>query len=182
MGCYGILVAGVVPLTRNAEVVLVALVAFLAPISALEGCVSHETVAVPTAPVPPPPPQAHPAYLRALSDLRSARSNLEQRDGDQAVKWDENLAIEAVDRAIAQIKRAVIDDGESLADHRPVDVREAHGGRLHKALDALRAARDDVTQEEDNASASGVRNFAMDSIGEAISMTEAGIVAAARGF
>jgi hypothetical protein len=39
-----------------------------------------------------------------------------------------------------------------------------------------------VAQEEDNAYASGVRKFAMDIIVEAISMTEAGIVAAARGL
>lgn len=124
---------------------------------------------------PPPPPAAHPAYLHALTDLRNARWNLARRGGDPSMRWDEHFAIEAVDRAIAEIKRAAIDDGKSLEDHPPLDAHEPWAGRLHKAVAALHAARNDVNQEEDNAYASGLKARAIHHIDEAIRLTEAGM-------
>src|SRR5437764_677101 len=64
----------------------------------------------PPSPPPPPPVQAakHPAYLHALSDLREARFNLARKGGDAEMKWDEREAIEAIDKAISEIKRAAI--------------------------------------------------------------------------
>jgi hypothetical protein len=97
------------------------------------------------------------------------------------MRWDEHTAIEAIDRAIAEIKRAAIDDGKPLEDHPPVDAREPFAGRLHKALAALRAARADGDRVEDNAFASGLKARAVHHIDEAISLTERGIVAAERG-
>lgn len=123
----------------------------------------------------PPPPQGHPSYLHALTDLRNARAHLERRGGDLQVKWDERNAIELVDRAIHDIKQAAIDDGKNLQDHPPVDVREPRSGRLHKALVALRAARDDVSKEEDNGFANGLRARGLRYIDEAIRVTEQGI-------
>jgi hypothetical protein len=71
----------------------------------------------PPPPPPPPPPAApvHPAYLHALSDLREARFNVARRGGDPVMKWDEAVAIGAIDRAIKEIKEASIDDGKSAA-------------------------------------------------------------------
>jgi hypothetical protein len=136
----------------------------------------------PPAAAPPPPvvaapapPQAHPSYLHALTDLRNARAHLERRGGDLQVKWDERTAIELVDRAIRDIKLAAIDDGKNLQDHPPVDVREPRAGRLHRALAALRAARDDVSKEEDNGFANGLRARGLHYIDDAIRMTEQGI-------
>ena len=123
----------------------------------------------------PPAPAAHPSYLHALTDLRSARAHLERRGGDAQVKWDEHNAIELIDRAIHDIKQAAIDDGKNLDDHPPVDVKEPRAGRLHKALAALRAARDDVAKEEDNAFANGLRARGLHNIDEAIRVTEQGI-------
>ncbi len=171
--------------------------------AALSACTVHAT-AEPAAPPPPPPaepvaapappppappapapappaPATHPAYLHALSDLRNARFNLWRRGGDARMRWDEHTAIEAIDRAIAEIKRAAIDDGKPLEDHPPVDAREPFAGRLHKALAALRAARADGDRVEDNAFASGLKARAVHHIDEAISLTERGIVAAERG-
>jgi hypothetical protein len=127
---------------------------------------------------PPPPPAVHPAYLHALSDLRQARFNLARRGGDRAMKWDEAIAIGAIDRAIADIKAAAIDDGKNLDDHPPVDAREPRAGRLHRALSALRQSLADVTQEEDNAYAQGLKAKAVRNINEAIRLTEQGIFAA----
>jgi hypothetical protein len=124
-------------------------------------------------------PGVHPHYLEALSDLRNARANLEKKGGDRAMKWDEREAVAAIDRAIKSIKEAAIDDGRNLADHPPIDAKEPRGGRLHKALDALRAARADIDREEDNAFARGLRGRASHDIDEAIRFTEAGVQAAA---
>jgi hypothetical protein len=135
----------------------------------------------PAKPLPPPPaPAAHPAYIRALSDLRDARANLERKGGDRQMKWDEKDAIAEIDRAIDAIKQAALDDGKNLNEHPPVDTREPRAGRLHKALAALRAARNDVAQEEDNAFANGLRAHALHDIDEAIRFTEMGIQAAER--
>jgi hypothetical protein len=132
----------------------------------------------PAAPAPPAPPAAHPAYLRSLTDLRNARANLERKGGDRAMKWDEHDAIVEIDRAIADIKEAAIDDGKNLADHPPLDVKLARAGRLHQALADLRHAREDIAKEEDNAYARGLRNRAIHDIDEAIRFTELGIRAA----
>src|SRR5580658_3487738 len=139
----------------------------------------------PAPPSPPAPPlspvaQAHPSYLHALSDLRNARWNLERRGGDPQMKWDEHHALEAVDRAINDIKHAAIDDGKNLQDHPPVDAQEPRAGRLHKALTALQAARADVTQEEDNAFANGLRARGIKNVDEAIHFVEEGIAEADR--
>jgi len=145
------------------------------------GCTVHEYHGPPpSGPAPATGGGAHPAYLHALSDLRNARANIDRKGGDRNMKWDEAVAIGAIDRAIADIKAAAIDDGKNLEDHPPVDAHEPRLGRLHKGLDALRAARHDVEQEEDNAYASGLRNRAIHDIDEAIRFVEAGIQAAAQ--
>jgi hypothetical protein len=123
-------------------------------------------------------PGAHPGYLHALVDLRNARAHLEKRTGDKQLKWDEHDAIGAIDRALGDIKQAALDDGKNLEDHPAVDAKEARGGRLRKALDALHAAHGDVDKEEDNAFARGLRGRASHDIEEAIKFTEAGIQAA----
>jgi hypothetical protein len=101
-------------------------------------------------PAPPPPPPAHPAYLHALTDLRTARAFLE-RPASVVVKWDEQRAIREIDAAIHEIKEAAIDDGKNIADHEPVD-RPTWGGRLERARELLGKARADVSEEEDSPS------------------------------
>jgi len=131
------------------------------------------------APAPPAPPGGvHPAYLHALTDLRNARANLERKGGDRQMKWDEHDGVVAIDRAIQDIKQAAIDDGKNLEDHPPLDVKEPRQGRLHKALAALKKAHADISKEEDNAYANGLRNRAVHDIEEAIRFTELGIKAA----
>lgn len=126
-------------------------------------------------------PPAHPQYLHALSDLRNARANLQHKEGDAIARWDERLALEAVDRATREIKAAAIDDGKNIEDHPPVDAREPRAGRLHKAFAALEAALEDVNKEEDNAFANGLRGRAVRNIREAMTLTEAGIGEAEHG-
>jgi hypothetical protein len=130
------------------------------------------------APAPAPHAQAHPAYLHALSDLRIARAQLERKGGDRQMKWDEHGAVEAIDRAIGNIKQAALDDGKALQDHPPVDAHEPRIGRLHKALAALQAAKNDINQEEDNNFANGLRGRGLHEVDEAIRLTEQGIAEA----
>ena len=62
-----------------------------------------------------------------------------------------------IDEAIAEIKRAAIDDGKDLHDHPPVDARMAWPGRLHRAKELLEKAHQDIAHEEDNAFAQGLQ-------------------------
>ncbi len=96
------------------------------------------------------------------------------------MRWDERGAVGAIDRAIRDIRAAAIDDGKNLRDHPPVDTREPWAGRIGKALVELRAARDDVSSEEDNAFASGLRARGLKNIDVAIQLTEQGIAESER--
>src|SRR5271170_3488296 len=94
-------------------------------------------------------PGSHPAYLHALTDLRDARAHLERPDGGE-LRDQEKKAIHEIDDAINEIKKASIDDGKDLNDHPPVDAHMDWTGRLHRALELVNKAHNDVAQEEDN--------------------------------
>jgi hypothetical protein len=114
----------------------------------------------------PAPPREHPAYLRALTDLRHARAHLERPDGGE-LREQEKKAIHEIDEAIKEIKKASIDDGKDLNDHPPVDAHMPWGGRLHRALELLDKAHHDVSEEEDNAFAQGLQQRAITHIDKA---------------
>jgi hypothetical protein len=99
----------------------------------------------------------HPAYLRALSDLRDARAHLERPDGG-ALHAEERAAIAEIDHAIEEIKHAAIDDGKNIGDHPPVDPHKPWVGRLHDARELLDKAHRDIEKEEDNPEARGLRD------------------------
>jgi hypothetical protein len=111
-------------------------------------------------------PGPHPAYLHALSDLRLARAYLDQIAWPPVQK-DEEHAIREIDAAIAEIKRASIDDGKDLADHPPVDVRMRPDGRFRKALELLDKAHNDTARAEDVPQARGMRDRAVHHIDQA---------------
>jgi len=108
----------------------------------------------------------HPAYLHALTDLRHARAHLERPDGSE-LRHEEKDAIHSIDDAINEIKKASIDDGKDLNDHPPVDARLDHAGRLHRALELLNKAHNDISREEDNQFAQGLQQRAMGHIDKA---------------
>jgi hypothetical protein len=120
-------------------------------------------------------PGKHPAFLHALSDLRYARANLQRKGGDAEAKWDEARAIGDIDDAIKKIKDAAIDDGKNLSDHPGVDASLHRKGRLHHALEALNAAHRDVSKEEDNGFAQGLKKRAISDIDAAIQRTKEGL-------
>ena len=140
----------------------------LAAFALLAGCVAAPPPRAVVAPPPPPPPARHPAYLHALSDLRAARWLIEHRPGDWAQTSDEVEAVQQIDAAINEIKKASIDDGKNLHDHPPVDERPDHPGRIHEAIEILKKSRADLAREEDNGYAAGLRDRAIGHIDAAI--------------
>ena len=116
----------------------------------------------------------HPAYLHALSDLRDARAHLQRPDGG-ALRAEESAAIHDIDEAIAEVKRAAIDDGKNIHDHPNVDVPNDYRGRLHRAAELLRKVRADTFREEDNPSARGLRDRAIAHVDAALRATERAI-------
>ena len=112
-------------------------------------------------------PGEHPHYLHALSDLRFARAWLTAL-GENNVMGREMDAVANIDKAIADIKRASIDDGKDLNDHPPVDARLKHKGRLHKALALLDSARKDLRFDETDKAARAWRKPAVAHVTDAI--------------
>src|ERR1700691_5580786 len=128
----------------------------VAGIATLAGCVAA------------PPPQHHPAYLHSLSDLRAARWLIEHHPGDWAQTADEAEAVHQIDAAINDIKKAAFNEGKNPNDRPPVDENPDHRGRIHEALQFLNKARSDISREEDNAFANGLRDRAIGHIDGAI--------------
>src|ERR1700678_1361129 len=117
----------------------------------------------------------HPYYLHALSNLRAARWMIEHRPGDWKRTDDEVEAVKRIDAAIGEIKKASIDDGKDLNDHPKAEELPEHMGRLHKAVDYLKKAHEDVNKEEDNDFAHKLKARALKHIDEAIHHTEMAI-------
>lgn len=114
----------------------------------------------------PAPAQEHPHYLHALSDLRLARALLD-RQQEWNVMRDQYAAMQEIDHAIGEIKRASIDDHKDLYDHPPIDAHMDHRGRLHKVMELLDSADRDLHAEEDNYAALGWRAAAIHHVNEA---------------
>src|ERR1700683_1829591 len=112
-------------------------------------------------------PGRHPAYLHALTDLRHARAHLERMTPSERMDREEEHAIAEIDKAIAEIKHAAIDDGKNLNDHPPVVQHMDWGGRYHKTLELLDRAHHDIAEREDDAFAHGLRRRALEHIDEA---------------
>jgi tetratricopeptide (TPR) repeat protein len=121
-------------------------------------------------------PGRHPAYLHALTDLRTARWELQKRGGDPVMQWDESEAIKAIDACIKEVKLAAIDDGKDITDHPKEDAGKLdRGARLHDALRLLTAAHHDIREKEDNSFAKGLRDRATGHLDRAIKFVEKGI-------
>ena len=108
---------------------------------------------------PPPPPSIHPRYLSALSDLRYARALLWRGDFREVMR-DQRAAIDEIDHAIGEAKRAAIDDGKNIDDHPPVDTRIGWEGRFRKAMELLNSAIGDLSFTETNMAAAPWRDAA----------------------
>jgi hypothetical protein len=109
----------------------------------------------------------HPAYLHALSDLRAARAHLQDRPDHGELRHEEKEAIHQINDAIDDIKKAAIEDGKDLDDHPRVDAGLDWQGRLHRAMELLDKAHQDLAHEEDNGWAQGLQQRSFDHIDRA---------------
>ena len=105
-------------------------------------------------------PGTHPFYQHALTDLRTARWLLDHQPGDRRVYASEDVAIQEIDAAISEIKRASIDDGKDINYLPNVDVKE-QGSRLLRAIETLQKAHGDIDREEDNPDVRDLRHRAL---------------------
>jgi hypothetical protein len=108
----------------------------------------------------------HPAYLHALTDLRAARAHLDRPDHGE-LRHEEKEAIHQINAAIDEIKKAAIEDGKDIDEHPPVDARMDWDGRLHRAMELLNKAHEDISHEEDNRFAQGLQQRAFEHIDKA---------------
>jgi hypothetical protein len=128
-----------------------------------------ETAAMPGPPppaqMPPPPPPmgAHPRYLAAIGDLRYARALLYRADWRDVMR-DQRAAVDEIDRAIGEAKRAAIDDGRNPDAHPPIEARMGWEGRFRKAMEMLDSAQRNLSSEEDNRDAAAWRGVALRNI------------------
>jgi len=113
-------------------------------------------------PMPPMPPSSaiHPRYLSAIANLRYARALLFRPDWRDVMR-DQRAAVEEIDHAIGEAKRAAIDDGKNIDEHPPVDVRAGWEGRFRKAMEVLDAAMSDLSFQEPNRGAAEWRTAAL---------------------
>ena len=93
----------------------------------------------------------HPAYLHALSDLRTAAWQVDhRRPEDGQVSQDERVVRDEIRAAIGELQRAAWLDGKPIEWREPTDAWLPREGRLHAAIDLLRQVRSDVAREEDD--------------------------------
>src|ERR1700722_3153699 len=111
-------------------------------------------------PPPMPPPAVHPAYLHAVSDLRYARALLFRPDWGPVMR-DQRAAVDEIDHAIAEAKRAAIDEGKNPDDHPPIDRGLGWEGRFRKAVELLNSAERDLSTAETNGAAAAWRGAAL---------------------
>jgi hypothetical protein len=116
--------------------------------------------------------EQHQAYFHALSDLRTARWLLDHVPGNWVREKDEINAVQKIDDAIGEIRRASIDDGRDINDHPVVEEKADRLGRLRDAAELLRRARADIDQETENGSIRGLHDRAAQHIEGAIQFTE----------
>ncbi|MEH1830199.1 MAG: hypothetical protein V7L22_33490 [Nostoc sp.] len=108
----------------------------------------------------------HPYYLHARSDLRKAEILLQHSDESNVVQ-ETKIAYQNVHNAIREIDRAAVYDRKDVDDNPPVDNSIAHLDRLRAIYKLLRSAEKDISREEDNRSAVGLRNRAEANINQA---------------
>ena len=104
-------------------------------------------------------PGRHPRYIHARSDLRVALLMLRVEDEPNVMRHVHQADWE-IDQAIREIDHAAVIDHKDVYDNPSIDRGLDRRGRLHKALELVGAARNDISREEDNPRAIGWRDAA----------------------
>jgi hypothetical protein len=114
--------------------------------------------------------QAHaqfPAYLHAISDLRSARAYLQMdtRPQQQAAR---DIAIREINRAIDDMKRAAVEDNKNPWRTPPPQSGGNPNWPIHSAVKLLREARHDVESGRDAPENVGLQVHSIEHIDRAL--------------
>jgi hypothetical protein len=126
-------------------------------------------------------PGRHPHYIHALSDLRAAQWQVDhRRPEDGEVREDELVASDEVAAAIRSATAAASVDGKDLGWNPPPDAPLAWDGRLHAAIDLLRAARADLALPEDDPMARNQQKLALLRVDAALHAAERAVGAVRR--
>ncbi len=114
--------------------------------------------------------ERHPGYLHAMSDLRTAYWMLQHHDaGDPEMYRAQRASMNDIRAAYTEMKNASILDDKDIDQHPPAQLRfDDHHGRVVKAMELLRKARTDISVEEEDPEARGLRNRAIMHINDAI--------------
>jgi hypothetical protein len=91
---------------------------------------------------------SHPNYAAAIADLRVARVILD-RESEYTAERDQYKALEAIDRAVLDLKNASIDSGQALEPAPVLDPTLDYRGRLGRARELLLAADHELSFRED---------------------------------
>jgi hypothetical protein len=110
--------------------------------------------------------QQPPAYLHALSDLRTARDYI-QFDQRPQFGGERHHALDEINKAIAEIKRAAWDDGKNTEFAPPSKGVSDGFAPMHEALRWLDAARNHVMSGQEQPANQGLRERALMHIDEA---------------
>jgi len=108
----------------------------------------------------------HPHYDKALADLRLARALLLVPDDTGAKKFAVT-AVDDIDQAMGEIKRASIDDGKTADDRPPIDANVSHRDRLHEVQALIESASRNLSADEDDKAALGWRARAVKDVADA---------------
>lgn len=112
-------------------------------------------------------PGYHPGYLHALSDLRAARAHIDRPTASYQLNGEEQHALDKINSAIDEAKRAAVNVGKDLQDHPAVDPNLDRRGRYRRALELLDKAHEELAAREDDPSARGWRDRCLHHVDEA---------------
>jgi hypothetical protein len=102
-------------------------------------------------------------YLRAMSDLRYARSLLDVKSYPD-VEPQTQKAVREIDIALSDFRQAAIDDRGSANDHPAIDSSRKPHERFQDAVAALKKAHADAAAEPDDPHHRGLRVRALHDI------------------
>ena len=109
---------------------------------------------------------SHPNYAAAINDLRIARTIL-NREPEYTVARSQYRAMEAIDRAVLELKDAAIEGGQPLGAPPTLDPALDYGGRLSRARELIVGADHELSFREDDVSARPSRDNARHYVEEA---------------
>ncbi|MGS0742925.1 hypothetical protein ACVBEF_13975 [Glaciimonas sp. GG7] len=118
-------------------------------------------------------PGRHPFYVHALEDLNTANWLIAHRGSDNWVMGrNEEVALSEINSAKELVLQSGLDVGKNFEQRQRPDIHRDHNGRLHEAMEALRQARQDLTQPEDDPRIRGMQHEALRHIDVALHATK----------